>query len=184
MLGYLYTADYDDTLARHTPSADLPKSSTTQALVQQQAKSSKRAKTSKGSPRALLFNTKVYIAADKFDIPALKKLATEKYTASVSDHWNSPEFCEGAHFLWNNSMAGDRTLRDVVITAGHQNFKSLLDRGEFVTLMKEHGDFGLEIAKGLKGIRTPEPPTRGKVHAAEQPEYYTYDDDDNYDYYD
>ncbi|TAQ87236.1 hypothetical protein B7494_g4422 [Chlorociboria aeruginascens] len=94
---------------------------------------------------ALLFNTKVYIIADKYDIPVLKTLAKAKYERSIISHWNTPTFSEAAKLLWENTMDDDRLLRNVVIDAATANLDDLLDRGEFKELLVWDGQFGLDI---------------------------------------
>lgn len=106
------------------------------------------------TPYTLLFNTKIYIVADKFDIPALKKLATHKYQtrrSRVLTYWNSPVFLASALLLWNNTMDDDRLLRNAIVIVAGNHIKTLLDRGEFVDLMREHGSFSLDIVKFMQG---------------------------------
>ncbi|KAE8446175.1 hypothetical protein EG329_012400 [Mollisiaceae sp. DMI_Dod_QoI] len=99
----------------------------------------------------LMFNVKMYIAGDRYEIPRLKELATKKYQACVAQHWNNSTFSEAALHLWDNTVESDRQLRVAVIEASHKHLGKLLDRGEFVDLMKSHGDFCLDIVKMTQG---------------------------------
>ncbi|KAF5872981.1 putative btb poz domain protein [Botrytis fragariae] len=102
-------------------------------------------------PSSLLFNAKVYIIADKYMIPALKSLAHEKFTKSLREHWNTPEFTASAEFLWENTPGSDMLLRRVLVATAATHIDVLLDRGEFVEFMSEHGDFAVGVMKKMKG---------------------------------
>ncbi|KAL2062698.1 hypothetical protein VTL71DRAFT_5770 [Oculimacula yallundae] len=100
-----------------------------------------------GAP--LVFHTKVYIAADKYDVPALKILATEKFEKAVKLLWETEAFSQAARLLWENTMASDRLLRDVVAQVSRKNLKILLDRAEFTDLLEARGDFCLDVLRIL-----------------------------------
>ncbi|TGO28550.1 hypothetical protein BPAE_0026g00400 [Botrytis paeoniae] len=102
-------------------------------------------------PSSLLFNAKVYIVADKYMIPALKSLAHEKFTKSLREHWNTPEFTAGAEFLWENTPGSDVLLRGALVTTAATHIDVLLDRGEFVEFMSEYGDFAVGVMKRMNG---------------------------------
>lgn len=102
-------------------------------------------------PSSLLFNAKVYIIADKYMIPALKNLAHEKFTKSLREHWNTPEFTAGAEFLWENTPGSDVLLRRALVTTAATYINVLLDRGEFVEFMSEYGDFAVGVMKKING---------------------------------
>lgn len=99
----------------------------------------------------LMFNVKMYVAGDKYDIPGLRALATKKFQDCVKDYWNSKAFSEAALYLWEDTVESDRELRDVFIASANQNIDALLDRGEFTNLMKMHGDFCCDIVKAMRG---------------------------------
>ncbi|TGO44400.1 hypothetical protein BCON_0526g00050 [Botryotinia convoluta] len=102
-------------------------------------------------PSSLLFNAKVYIIADKYMIPALKSQAHEKFTKSLREHWNTPEFTAGAEFLWENTPGSDVLLRRALVTTAATHINVLLDRGEFVEFMSEYGDFAVGVMKRMNG---------------------------------
>jgi len=82
-----------------------------------------------------MFNTKVYIGAEKLMIPALKRLATYKYKERVAEHWNSSTFSAAAALLWESSVDTDTMLRSVVSSGVIKNIGTLLERGKFLELM-------------------------------------------------
>ncbi len=122
MVQYLYTSDYDDV--------------TTEAKVSSDPERSK-----------LVFNVKVYIAGDTYNIPGLKELAKEKFEEVAKVHWNCAEFPEAIDLLWENTVDTDRNLRDVVLESAKTNIKALLDRGDFVELMQSRGNLCVEVLK-------------------------------------
>lgn len=121
MMNFLYTLDYDD--HRSTSSA--------RAF----------------DPASLLVNAKVYIIADKYEIEALKKLACLKYEQVLSNTWNTSNFSESASHVFENTVETDRILRNVIVQVASDNVMALLDRGEFVELLKRHGDIAAEILR-------------------------------------
>lgn len=126
MMIYLYTLDYDD----HR-SSSLAKPA--------------EAKVTAYDPASLLVNAKVYIIAEKYEIEALKKLACTKYGEVLPNTWNTSIFSESASHLYENTVETDRMLRDVIVQGASDNVKNLLDRGEFVEMLKSHGDIATEI---------------------------------------
>lgn len=99
------------------------------------------------NPLSLLINAKVYVIADKYEIQALKDLAVAKYKEVLPDTWNSPSFSESALLVYNNTVEIDRMLRDVIVQGASKNAKTLLDRGEFVDLLKSQSDLAVEVLR-------------------------------------
>ncbi|KAF7898449.1 hypothetical protein EAF00_004895 [Botryotinia globosa] len=171
MINYLYCGNYDDQVALEGEASDddsqveppsSPPKQVTEAIVWGQRREIRRqafggfgqmnpqvAPLTK--PSSLLFNAKVYIIADKYMIPALKSLAHEKFTKSLREHWNTPEFTAGAEFLWKNTPGSDMLLRRALVTTAATYLNVLLDRGEFVEFMSEYGDFAVGIMKKING---------------------------------
>ncbi|KAF7933595.1 uncharacterized protein EAE98_003304 [Botrytis deweyae] len=100
-------------------------------------------------PSSLLFNAKVYIIADKYIIPALKSLAHEKFTTSLREHWNTPEFTAATEFLWENAPGS--VLSRALVTTAATHINVLLDRGEFVEFMSDYGEFAVGVIKKIHG---------------------------------
>jgi len=98
-------------------------------------------------PISLLINAKVYIIAEKYDIRALKEIACTKYKEVWPTTWNSSCFTESACLVYENTVEEDRMLRDVIVKAASDNIKTLLDRREFVDLLKSCGDLATDILR-------------------------------------
>ena len=94
---------------------------------------------------SLLINAKIYIIADKYNIHSLKEWAVTKYKEVLLATWNSTSFVESARLIYENTLDDDRMLREVIIQKASENVKALFDRGEFVELLRSHGDFAMEV---------------------------------------
>lgn len=125
MTGFLYALDYDD---HPTSSLAEPANEAT-------------------SPASLLINAKVYVIADKYELNALKKLACTKYKEALPITWNTSIFSKSASLVFDNTVETDRMLRDVIVQVASDNARALLDRGEFVEMLKHHGDIATEIMR-------------------------------------
>jgi len=77
----------------------------------------------------LITKTKLYITADKYDIPALKELANIKYVAAVSVHWNSPSFTASIELIYKETPESDHLLKDVAISAAASHINELIRSG-------------------------------------------------------
>lgn len=141
MIRYLYTGDYSDTVEVKTDSTR-----TTNSTIGVPASSA-----TVDTALPLLFNVKMYVCADKFDILGLRTLATKKYQACVTKHWNNVRFSEFVTHLWGNTVELNRELRNVVFQAAQKHIKELLDRSEFRDLMKDHGDFAYDVIRAVYG---------------------------------
>jgi hypothetical protein len=95
----------------------------------------------------LVAHTAVYLLADEKDIPALKALAAQKYKENLADGWNSPSFCSTLKTIYEGTPDSDRVLWNAAVICAGSKLKELMDRGEFVELLKENGDIGIAIIK-------------------------------------
>ncbi|TVY58984.1 hypothetical protein LCER1_G001220 [Lachnellula cervina] len=95
----------------------------------------------------LITVVKVYIIADKYDVPALKKLATTKYKDLLQTAWDSESFSQSLELLFDQTMENDRMLKDVAIEFAGGKAQELMERQDFVSMIKENGNIGAEIFK-------------------------------------
>jgi hypothetical protein len=94
---------------------------------------------------ALVFNTEMYILADKYDVPALKLLATAKFETAAIWGPSSSKFCEAVELLWENTRDDDVMLRNIVTNIALTNIDTLANKEEFIALMPQNGSFGLAL---------------------------------------
>ena len=152
MIRWLYKEDYEDWSA---PPSHRTATPTTTATTRSRAGRSTPANqiatsmssSTTPSSTGLLFNTKMYIIADKYDLYPLKELANIKYETALSAHWNSTEFVESLKLLYEETMENDTLLKEVAIKVAGDNAKQLLDREEFVALCEENGTIAVEVLR-------------------------------------
>jgi len=99
----------------------------------------------------VLVNSKVYIAAEKYDIQLLRLLAAAKDKAAVATLWNSLTFSESTHLIYSNAIEPDKNLRNVIAQI-KERIKALLEKGEFMTVLKDHGNLSLDVIRKMVGI--------------------------------
>jgi hypothetical protein len=102
-------------------------------------------------PEALLMNAKVYVIAEKYDVGALKTLATKKYKEVLPRTWNSPSFIASLALLYDETPDTDCLLREVALNAAGEHAKDLVDRGEFAGLCRERGEIAFDVLKASLG---------------------------------
>lgn len=100
----------------------------------------------------LLFHVKMYVVGGKYDIPALKELAKQKFENIATSEWNSASFSQAAAFLWANTLDADTLLREIVVKTATAHATELLERGEFVELMGNHGTLCLAVLRSQLGL--------------------------------
>lgn len=103
--------------------------------------------------KALLVNAKVYVIAEKYDIPQLKRLARHKYEEVLLEAWNSSEFVESLRLIYEGIPEQPKVdeLWQVAMKTAGKHAKELLDRGEFLSLCKEKGEVATDILKASLG---------------------------------
>lgn len=125
MIQFLYIYDYDDT------------------------KESDQQITDKDSAASnpLVLNTLVYIIAEQYNIPALKRHAARKYERVVEEFWSHPSFSISLRLMYELTPQCDRMLKDFAIIAGDKHLQALCEQEEFATLCKARGEILFEITK-------------------------------------
>jgi hypothetical protein len=150
MLRFLYQREYDDERdmdeLQHSedpaPTGEANADSTSPAFYPRPARFGfpfddppEVAKVPNWSEKSLLVNVQVYIIADKNNIGALTKRATEKFTEVVGQLWDTPSFRASAKLLYDNTPRSDRLLRDVVADTAKKNILTLIDKQDFEELI-------------------------------------------------
>jgi speckle-type POZ protein len=99
----------------------------------------------------LLANAQVYILGDKYDIPSLREVATAKYKEIVKDRWNNNIFAASAQSVYTSIVREYDMLKDVIIEAAHCIMTQLLNRGEFVRLLRSNGNMATDFPNAVIG---------------------------------
>lgn len=163
MINYLYTGDYDDTRdLENVDRADDPAESNAVPEAPPEPvfmpalafggwlDSALTLELEPPKPlnlEALVFNVKMYVAADKYQIPGLKEVASRKYGTVVNNCWNTTEFSDSVQLLWENTTESDVSLKNVILMTVGSNVPALLSREEFVEVLRSHGDLGVGVLR-------------------------------------
>jgi hypothetical protein len=101
------------------------------------------------SSEPLLSHTRIYITADKYDVPLLKRLASENYKKVTSEKFdeNLFLFIDSLKMICDETPESDKGLRDVAIKAARDNLGDLMETEAFVDLLKENPDISVDILK-------------------------------------
>ena len=92
------------------------------------------------------------LISGSLDIPGLKEIATSKYETLLSSLWATQSFSMGVGLLYRNTQQNDRLLREVVVNYIGKNIDKLMERDDFIEIMKEHGELATDVLKlVLKG---------------------------------
>ena len=154
MINFIYCLDYDDDrvdtreeLPAHGQQNSL--SSTATEIIPTFKVATVANGNSLYSPLSLVINAKMYIIADKYDIRPLKEHAVTKYNEVLPETWNSTSFSESVRLVQENTMENDYMLRKVILRKVSECIKVLLDRGEFVDLLEDHGELSTAVLREL-----------------------------------
>ncbi|TVY27059.1 hypothetical protein LHYA1_G004766, partial [Lachnellula hyalina] len=134
---FLYTADYDVLQAPET-SHDPTVVHTTE-------------------PDELLVHAKVYILAEKYDVSALKFIASKKFQLSLKLCGISDSFVTSLELMFTQTPENDRLLKDLALGFVGKNYWKLADRGDFMALCRHNGEVASEVIKAIASIPPPKP---------------------------
>jgi hypothetical protein len=101
--------------------------------------------------------TRIFVMAEKYDIPALKILAKTKFEAAVSSDWNTFALSDSLRLMYDELPDSDRLLKDIAVEAAASHVKELVDRGDFVALCKGNGDIAFDVLKASLSPKTRPP---------------------------
>jgi hypothetical protein len=95
-----------------------------------------------------VFNVKMCIAADVYNIPALHTLAAEK----LGSEWDEDAFMEAQKLLWGK--ANCEVIRKIVAKMAFEHMEMLGKKGEFKKLLPEEGGFARYLLEAGQTIHT------------------------------
>jgi hypothetical protein len=105
--------------------------------------------TPPANPQNLVTLAAIYCTAEKYDVQSLKVLAKGKYESILSSSWNTEHFIDSLKLIYDGTpdMSEPDSLRDLAVKTAATHAKELMDRGEFLSLCKERGDFATDVLK-------------------------------------
>ncbi|KAI9367463.1 BTB/POZ protein [Aspergillus egyptiacus] len=77
----------------------------------------------------------VYLAADKFGIPALKTLSAERLKAWANKNWQSPAFLQAIQDIRAVAPAHDSQLKDILVDVVAGNINPLIANGAIISVL-------------------------------------------------
>ena len=98
---------------------------------------------------SMLFHTRVYQIADKYDVQSLKQLARTKLNTAIVElrGWEEADFPDVINLVWTTTPPHDRGLRDIVSATSFKHLDTLMKQDSFIDELTENGAFGLEIIR-------------------------------------
>lgn len=117
MLRFLYTFDYDASAAMN------------------------------GNASPMVFNVKVYSIADKYDIPALRAQAKEKFQKAVEICWDMDDFPHAIAEVYSSTPPNDKDLRNIVVAVACEHIQGLLRKQGFSDVLEETVGFASDISR-------------------------------------
>lgn len=96
----------------------------------------------------LLTHSKMYEIGEKYDVPALKNLAREKFERACRKYWADAQFPIAALHSLSTTPDSDNRLRDVLCTTITEHHE-LLKNGAIETLLIEYPRFTFALVERL-----------------------------------
>ncbi|KAI0545865.1 BTB/POZ domain-containing protein [Xylaria curta] len=97
----------------------------------------------------LLFDAKVYSAADRYLIPRLQAHAKDKFKAEIDDIWKATELPADLAVViqevYSSTPSTDRGLRDLVVSSCHGRLAAISKYQEFRTVLDETFGFAGDL---------------------------------------
>ncbi|KKK21065.1 hypothetical protein P175DRAFT_0553436 [Aspergillus ochraceoroseus IBT 24754] len=95
-----------------------------------------------------LVNVQVYLAAEKFDLSGLKKLAEEKFTYWARNNWKSTAFFDVIQDVMTAVPPGSK-FEEVLIMVISENIKGLVKDGVIIPLLEKFGGLAAAVIARL-----------------------------------
>ncbi|KAF4499120.1 ARM REPEAT PROTEIN INTERACTING WITH ABF2 [Fusarium agapanthi] len=96
---------------------------------------------------AMTFHAKVYQIADKYDIEALKRLASTKYGTSIDAGREMDSFPDAIELAYTTTPPGDRRLRDIAVEVTIKRIGTLMSQDAFSEMLSANSDLAADIIR-------------------------------------
>ena len=150
MLTYLYTGDYSEyssmtALSKASPPTATSPNDAWGALPPDQA--------AKAVADAMLFHTKVYIIADKYDVQDLKPVVVYQFLQHLRGQWNTTGFIASLDLLYENTSENDTILKNAAMEAIGVDVWKLMEREDFKDLGKKYARLTFDTLASLATVQ-------------------------------
>ncbi|KAL8960478.1 MAG: hypothetical protein Q9183_005458 [Haloplaca sp. 2 TL-2023] len=106
----------------------------------------------KRTATAALNNALVYALAEKYNIKDLKDVSRTKFAArALNGSWNGTDILTTINTVYSTTPAGDRGLRDSILSVYARNHSRLLQNPELPTLLTKDSELALDVLKTVTG---------------------------------
>ncbi|KAL2177482.1 uncharacterized protein P884DRAFT_269857 [Thermothelomyces heterothallicus CBS 202.75] len=96
--------------------------------------------------QSLFLPLRLYVMADKFDVPALKLLARDRFYRAAELAWREVEcFPDVVDELYTTTPASDLAMREIVCRLVGCSIKDDEQRERMAPVMRKHGDFAVGV---------------------------------------
>ncbi|TVY40304.1 hypothetical protein LOCC1_G005411 [Lachnellula occidentalis] len=99
-----------------------------------------------------LLHTKVYVLAEKYDVPALKTLASQHFKTCLPRNVLTNAFVESLEIIFTQTPETDRLLKDIALEFVGKNYRRLSNIAEFIDLCKQNGDVAGEVIRTISTV--------------------------------
>jgi hypothetical protein len=89
------------------------------------------------SVSTLQLHALMFMNGDRYDIPALRKMAVHKYSTRCLDSWNAMEFLESIAQVYESTLEPLRELRDIVVHISRKQLPESLEDKDLSSIHAE-----------------------------------------------
>ncbi|KAF8853772.1 hypothetical protein BDZ45DRAFT_677423 [Acephala macrosclerotiorum] len=139
VIDYLYKGDYVDLGLSQVPPATTATDSTA-------------APAKKHLIPSLITSTGVCISADKWDIPALKTLAAQKYKEALPIQGLSDKFVTTLETMYTSLPESDTELKKVALGHIGAQYRLLVKRPDFLKLGRKHSEIAVAALEAVAAV--------------------------------
>ncbi|KAI8938336.1 hypothetical protein NX059_005987 [Plenodomus lindquistii] len=100
-----------------------------------------------GAADQLLYHSKLYEIADKYNVTGLKELAKEKFWRASARFWDDPAFAVAAHHAFSTTPDHDKGLRDIISKTIAYHTKEMVKKREIEALLTEFNGLAFGLLK-------------------------------------
>ncbi|KID95710.1 hypothetical protein MAJ_08356, partial [Metarhizium majus ARSEF 297] len=97
-------------------------------------------------------DVRVYQLADYFEVDGLKDYALQKFQAKITKLWVSEVFVDCIRDVYRSTSDEKCKMRGAVVYVVHQHVSELWGKGPFKELLREGGDFAVDLMSKLVGM--------------------------------
>lgn len=114
-------------------------------------------------PSRLATNAALYIMGDRYNVTGLKSLAKAKFTLGLANGWNSEDFPDIIRSIYENTPPADREMRGCILPTVRAHWQDLRTSEPFMEVVREMGDFGVDLIDLLTNLTALDCPLNGIV---------------------